>query len=88
MFKTIKRWFTNLRWLFNHPPTCFLGGDLPTGTVCSYCGKGPDMVFYYPHLNWAYCHECQKKVFDWVLIDSMLIHKDKETGKVVHNLDK
>jgi hypothetical protein len=70
MFETIKRWFGNLAWLLNHPPTSFTGGALPEGTKCAYCGRGPEQgenaLFYFPALGWAYCHFCQKKIFDAV----------------------
>jgi hypothetical protein len=86
MFKTIKRWCTNLNWLFNHPPISVVKAE-PGRLKCAYCGEYGD-VWYFVPLDWGYCMKCQKKVFDWVLIDSAMITKDKETGKVVHNSDK
>ena len=33
--KSLKRWFLNIKWLLNHPPTGVLGATEPI--VCDFC---------------------------------------------------
>lgn len=67
MFKTIKRWFVNLRWLFNHPPIS-IANAAPGFKCCDYCGEYGDVWHFVP-LNWGYCMKCQKKLFDYMMLD-------------------
>lgn len=66
MFKTLRRWFTNLKWLFNHPPLSIAQADVAKYS-CDYCGRFGDVWHMVP-LNWSYCMECQKRVYDSVLL--------------------
>ena len=51
--KTLKRWFKNLIWLFNHPPINIRNCD--NNPVCDFCGKS--------YLTWnfgnkTFCLDC------------------------------
>ncbi len=58
----IKRWYKNLVWLLNHPPTAITMKNNPP---CDYCGA------LQPTWNYEGCFTiffpCRKKAFDKVL---------------------
>ena len=61
----IKRWYRNLKWLLNSPPTSITKeADLPP---CDFCEKGC------PVLNvegyFTICFDCLRKVMDKALKD-------------------
>lgn len=61
---TFRRWYQNINWLLNHPPTSITVGD---GMKCSYCEN--KAYWEFPWANFAFCQGCMKKVFDKVLLD-------------------
>jgi hypothetical protein len=62
--KTLIRWFKNIQWLFNHPPTSI--ENLQDDTVCDYCGTN-DYYIRKRTPSYAICCACEKKVFDAIL---------------------
>ena len=66
------RWWKNLKWLFNHPPTSINVEPFPANACCDYCGKTPDLSDGIPLWRvvgiYCICEQCRKKVFDKVLL--------------------
>ena len=61
--KTLSRWITNIKWLFNHPPVTIT--NLPSDARCDYCGA-TDGLYNVVGL-FCICFACLHKVFDTVL---------------------
>ncbi len=57
----LRRWYRNIRWLLNNPPTRIVEGDI---FKCDYCGEQGE---------WrcrevvAFCFACFKKALDKAL---------------------
>jgi hypothetical protein len=60
----LKRWLSNLRWLFNHPPVK-ITSVIPDGTTCDYCPAVNKLWRWGDDL--CICHDCMKQAFDAVL---------------------
>ena len=61
------RWFKNLKWLFNHPPTN-ITTSVPDGTVCEFCGKDTPITNY-SDVKFCICYYCLAKALRLVLSD-------------------
>ena len=59
--KTLGRWWRNIRWLLNDPPTAWTGGK---SFLCDYCGK-PGYIKLEDKV--AVCLDCLKKALDKAL---------------------
>ncbi len=61
--KTLRRWWLNIKWMFNRPPTGITQNP-PNTYFCDYCGA---------ESHWQYggiilfCFTCLKKTMDKVL---------------------
>ncbi|MCJ7828670.1 MAG: hypothetical protein MUP81_02885 [Dehalococcoidia bacterium] len=59
--KTLRRWWANIRWLFNSPPIKITGNDNPP--QCDYCDRRAWLTA--DDLN--ICQACIKKAIDKTL---------------------
>jgi len=61
----LKRWYKNIRWLFNNPPTTYILGDAGR---CDYCGSAAHQrKFGADDVQVGFCFSCLKKALDKVL---------------------
>lgn len=72
----IKRWFKNLRWLFNHPPTN-ITQTTDERLACDYCQNPKDnSVKVFPMSEgpevFSYCYLCLRKAMNKVLKPELL----------------
>ncbi len=65
MFKTIRHWVKNLRWLLNRPPTSFTFGR--EMFPCDYCGDRGAIEIIEDGVWLRFCWGCIKKALDKAL---------------------
>ena len=79
IFKIAKRWYKNICWLLNHPPTNYTSTD--EILYCDYCHTKNDFIIsYYGFSTYRICQGCIKKVYDLILKDEC--KEDKGLSKI------
>jgi len=79
--ETLKRWWSNIKWLLNHPSKWTAGA--PEGCKCDYCGA--TVALWNIRGVYTACHFCMKEAFDKVLcpapVKRKTIAKKKKKAK-------